>query len=102
MQFGDKYKKQKNFSVETIRQRKWLATFPIFLTYKIKKCLILSLIYEFEIHGFQFDLSLEEIADLICMPTVTVKRHIQALVKDGILTSEKIGRRRTLKIGVEQ
>jgi len=102
MQFGDKYKKQKNFSKETIQQRKWLAVFPMFLNYKVKKCMILSLIHEYEIHALDFDLSIQEISELVHMPAVTVKRHIKALVTNGILTSEKVGRRRKLKIGVEQ
>lgn len=99
---GDKYKKQKNFSKTAIQERRWLAVFPIFLKYKIKKCMILSLIHEFEIHNLDFDLSIKEIGELVCMPPVTVKRHIRALVEDGIVTSTKVGRRRQLKIGIEQ
>lgn len=64
--------------------------------------MILSLIHEFEIHGLDFDLSLKEIGELIVMPEVTVKRHVKALVEHGILTSTKVGRRRKLKIGIEQ
>lgn len=102
MQFGDKYKKQKHFCKETIQQRKWLAVFPVFLKYKVKKCMILSLINEYEIHNLDFDLSIQEISELIHMPAVTVKRHIKALVDNGVLTSEKVGRRRKLKISIEQ
>ena len=102
MQIGDKYKKQKNFSKKTIEQRKWLAMFPIFLNYKVKKCVILSLIYEYEMHNLDFDLSIQEISELVRMPAVTVKRHLKALVNNGILTTEKVGRRRKLKIGIEQ
>ena len=102
MQINNNYKKQKNFSKKTIQERKWLAVFPVFLKYKIKKCMILSLVYEFDIHHLDFDLSIKEISELIIMPEVTVKRHIKALVEHGILTSTKAGRRRKLKIGIEQ
>jgi len=102
MQISNNYKKQKNFSKKTIQERKWLALFPIFLKYKIKKCMILSLVYEFDIHNVDFDLSTKEIGKLVVMPEVTVKRHIKALIEHGILTSRKVGRRRKLKIGIEQ
>lgn len=100
----DKYKKQKNFSKEWVMTRGWVSFFEIFnlYEYKLKQRILLSLIYEFEIHGKEFDLTTKEISALTRMPEVTVKRHLTALVKKGILTAEKIGRNRKLKLGSKQ
>lgn len=97
-----KYLKQKNFSKEAVMARDWLAVFPCFNNYTIKKCIILSLIHEFELNGKDFDLTIEEIAKVLLMPAITIKRNILQMIKEGILSSEKTGRTRKLKIGIEQ
>ena len=104
MQIMDKYKKQKNFSKEMVLARNWLPIFPMFMMYeyKFKQRVLLSLIYEFELHGKEFDLTTKEISSITRMPEVTVKRHLTTLVNQGILTAEKVGRNRKLKLGSKQ
>lgn len=104
MQIRDNYKKQKNFTKEWVLTRNWMPFFELFNVgqYKIKQRMVLSLVYEFEIHGKEFDLTTKEISHCTKMPEVTVKRHIAKLVKQGILTAERTGRTRKLKLGSEQ
>jgi Fic family protein len=100
----DKYKIQKNFSKEWVLTRNWMPFFKVFnlYEYKIKQRMVLSLIYEFEIHDKEFDLTTKEISRATRIPEVTVKRHVTALLKRGILTAEKVGRTRKLKLGSKQ
>ena len=96
----DNYKKQKNFSKEWVFTRGWIPYFEMFNSwdYKPKHRLLLSLIYEFELHDKKFDLTTKEISNLMRMSEITIKRYVSLLVKQGVITSEKIGKTRTLKL----
>ena len=104
MQIMDNYKKQKGFSKKRVLTRNWVPFFKKFnlYEYKVKERILLSLVYEFEIHDKEFDLTTKEISEATRLPEVTIKRHLGTLVKKGILTAEKTGRRRKLKLGSKQ
>jgi len=104
MWMTDKYKKQKNFSKEWVLTRNWMPYFEVFNSweYKFKHRFLLSLIYEFELHDKDFDLTTKEISKLMRMSEITVKRYVALLIKQGVLTAEKTGRTRKLKLTNQQ
>lgn len=100
----DKYKKQKNFSKEWVLTRNWMPYFEVFNSweYKFNNRFLLSLIYEFELHDKEFDLTTKEISKLMRMSEITVKRYVASLIKQGVLVAEKTGRTRKLKLTKQQ
>jgi DNA-binding MarR family transcriptional regulator len=92
------YKKIDNFSKKTIENRGYLAWFPRFNEHKIKKTIILSLIFEFQLHEIPFCMTVNEISRLIRMPVSTARRHIRELIKKNVLKVTKRGQKRELLI----
>lgn len=94
----DTYKKTDNFSEKTIEEREYLAWFPQFNDHKIKKAIILSLIFEFQLHGIPFYMTVNKISQKIRMPVSTVRRHIRQLIANKVLKATKKGQKRELSI----